>query len=105
MLDKFTKQVLKYFIKVDNEQTIFTIANELKCANIGNIDRAIDTLLENNCIKVSHKDSNCTKYSLTNYGKFFFKNNFKICFDKYLFPIILSLISFVLGLISGLLIG
>lgn len=105
MLDKFSKEVLKYFIKMDNEQTTFTIACALKCNDTDKVDKAIESLLETNCIKVSYRDITCIKYLLTNKGKFFFKNNFKINFDKYLFPIIMSLISFGLGLISGLLIG
>lgn len=105
MLDKIATKVLKYFIEKDNEQTSFTIACGLNLDDVGKINKAIETLLEIGCIKVSYRDLTCTKYSLTNKGKFFFKNKFKISFDKYLFPIILSLITFGLGLLSGLLIG
>ena len=45
MLDKFSKEVLKYFIKIDNEQTTFTIACALKCNDTDKVDKAIESLL------------------------------------------------------------
>lgn len=102
MLDKIDKLVLKQFLKDDKEYTDVTLAHFLKIDDLDLIDRAINNLIELQLIKIKYQDFAYTSYVLTNKGKFYFKNLFKEKFDKYIFPIILSVISYLLGLLSGL---
>lgn len=101
-LDKNAKLILKQFIKDDREYTDINLAHFLQIDDLDSINKSINDLLELNLIKIKYSDLNYTSYILTNKGKFYFKNNFKDKFDKYLFPIILAVITYLLGLISGL---
>lgn len=102
MLDKNDELVLEQFLKDDKEYTDTTLAYLLQIDNLDLIDKALNNLLELNLIKIKYQDITYTSYVLTNKGKFYYKNAFKEKFDKYIFPIILSVISYLLGLLSGL---
>lgn len=103
-LDKNAKLVLEQFIKDNREYTDVNLAHFLQISDLDLIDKAINDLLELQLIKIKYSDLDYTSYVLTNKGKFYFQTNFKDKFDKYLFPIILSVISYLLGLVSGLIV-
>ena len=102
MLDKNDKLILEQFLKDDKGYTDTTLAHFLQIDDLDLIDKAINNLLELQFIKIKHQDITYTSYVLTNKGKFYYKNQFNEKFDKYIFPIILSVISYLLGLLSGL---
>ena len=81
-----------------------TLFNILKW-NYDRLDNVINSLLKEKLIKSMVVDD-VTRYKVSNLGtqyiESFLKSKSKDFFDKYLFPIILSIISFVLGLISSL---
>lgn len=81
-----------------------TLFNILKW-NYDRLDNVINSLLREKLIKSSVIDD-VTRYKVSNLGTQYIENFLKSksndFFDKYLFPIILSIISFVLGLISSL---
>ena len=102
-MNEFNKKLLKQFIKDDIEYTSFTLCNFLKIENIDAVENSLKDLLSLDYIKIVHQDLDYVSYRITPTGRDYFKNKSKNIFDKYIFPIILSVISFVLGLISGLL--
>lgn len=109
-LDKYSKKVLKYFISTDSPQDDFTIACNVKFKNVPDKDRlslvkkCIDILKECNYIKIDKAviGKNIT-YTLTNYGRHFFKISKENTFYKYWYPIITATISFVLSILVNLL--
>lgn len=101
MLDKNSNLVLKKFIKNNKPFTDSTLAFSLQL-DLEDVDKAIDNLLELELIKINYQDTTYTTYILTNKGKFYLKTKFKEKFDKYLFPIILAVVTYLLGLVSGL---
>ena len=102
-MNEFNTKLLKQFIKSEIEYTSFTLCNDLKIENIDAVENSLKDLLSLGYIKIVHEDLDYVSYRLTPIGRDYFKNKSKNIFDKYIFKIILSLISFVLGLISGLL--
>ena len=102
MLDKNDTLVLEQFLKDNKEHTDVTLAHFLQITDIELIDTALDHLLELQLIKIKHQDTTYTSYVLTNKGKIYYNNQFKEKFDKYVFPIILAVITYLLGLLSGL---
>lgn len=100
-MDKYSKLVLEKILKDSKQFTDSTLAFLLNL-DLKIIDEAINNLLELELIRVYHQDSTYTSYILTNKGKMYYKTKFKESFDKYLFPIILAVITYLLGLVSGL---
>lgn len=103
MIDSNAKLVLEQFIKNDRTYTDINLAHFLNIDDLDLINKAINDLLELKLIRIKIQNIDYTSYELTNKGKFYFKNDFKNKFDKYLFPFILAVITYLLGLISGLL--
>lgn len=102
-MNEMNEKLLKQFIKDDIEYTSFTLCNALKIENIEAVEYSLEELLSLGYIKIIHKNLDYISYRISPFGRDYFKNKSKTIFDKYIFPIILSVISFVLGLISGLL--
>lgn len=101
-LDKFSKKVLKCFILNDKEYTINTIFNdlELKTDNEYNqLSKSLKVLLECKLIRYNTKYQSYKSYVLTNTGRHFFSTNRSNFFFKYLYPILLSVITLLLSLI------
>lgn len=101
-MNEMNTKLLKQFIKNDIEYTSFTLCNALKIENIETVEYSLKELLDLGYIKTIHKDLDYISYRITPIGRDYFKNKRISIFDKYIFQIILSLISFVLGLITGL---
>ena len=102
-MNEMNEKLLKRFIKNDIEYTSFTLCNALKIENIEAIEYSLNELLNLGYIKTVHNNLDYISYRITPLGRDYFKDKYISIFDKYIFPIILSIISFVLGLISGLL--
>lgn len=108
-LDKYSKKVLKYFITNDKPQSEFVIASNIKFNDVNDDDKldtvskSLENLIECNCIKAKYISLNYTEYSLTNYGRHFFKISKENTFYKYWYPLITASIAFVLNLIISLL--
>lgn len=99
MLDNNAIKVLKYFIKTNTSQDIFTIACNVRLSKdnsklVSLSESAVNDLLETNCIKYIDNG-----YQLTNFGKMYFKNNLKNNFIKYIYPLITSSISLIINLL------
>lgn len=103
MLDKFSKSVLKQFVKRDINYTNITLCHYLKIDDSDKVDKSLNILLELDLIKIKSKDLNCIIYCLTNKGRNYFKTLNNENFNKYWFPIITSTISYILGIITNLL--
>ena len=102
MLDKNARKVLKYFIETNKNLYITDIETNLKLqtnleksSNL--IQKAIDDLVETNCIKSSGYNIFGYVYKLTNHGKMYFKQNrrdwLKAILNGIVFPIIIALIT------------
>lgn len=63
-----------------------------------------DNLLELGCIKIVYQDLSFRTCELTNKGRMYFKILKQERFNKYWFPILTSVISYILGLLTNLLI-
>lgn len=101
-MDKLTKKVLKQFINQDKCYTPVTMCNNLKIDDINSIETCFEYLLELNFIKTEYYDLDTKIYSLTYLGKNYFKNSRSVKFEKYWFPILTAIISYLLSLVSSL---
>lgn len=102
-MDNLTKIVLKKFIETDISYSCLSMASALNLNNINEVDKSLNILLETDCIKVEYQDLSFTTYSLTNKGRTYFKTHKSEQFQKYWFPIITSVISYILSLITDIL--
>lgn len=106
MLEDYSKKILKYLINnatINNPIDIFTIftTNKLDYKVAKN---SLNYLINKKLVELSDKTSNGKKifYFPTNDGVMYFKSLRKDKFNKYWFPIITSVISYILGLITDL---
>lgn len=103
MLDELTKIVLKKFIETDKSYSCIEMALALNISEVEQIETSFNTLLEIECIKIKYQNLSYTNYSLTNKGRTYFKTRKSEQFQKYWFPIITSVISYLLGLLTDIL--
>lgn len=106
MLDDNSKKILKYLINnatINNPKDIYTIFT------INNLDyktakHTLNYLIDKKLVELSNMTSDGKKiyYFPTNDGLMYFKSLRKDKFNKYWFPIITSVISYILGLITDL---
>lgn len=102
-MDKLTKKVLKHFIKQNKPYTISTMCSDLNISNRSCMQESFNTLLELKCVKIEYSDLDTISYSLTYIGKNYFKTSRSVKFEKYWFPILTAIVSYLLSLASSLL--
>ena len=108
-LDKYSKKVLKYLIDNDKPQSEFTLSCNIEFKKVDDKDKievvmkCLDILVECNCVKMVPINFSYNEYSLTNFGRNYFKISFENTFYKYWYPIITASIAFVLNLLISLL--
>ena len=104
MLDKNSKIVLKYFISNDAHYSELSMCMAIQFENLDKMILIFDNLLELGCIKIKYQDLSFRTCELTNKGRMYFKIRKQERFNKYWFPILTSAISYILGILTNLLI-
>lgn len=104
MLDKNSKIVLKYFISNDVHYSELNMCMAIQFKDLDKMILIFDNLLELGCIKIVYQDLSFRTCELTNKGRLYFKILKQERFKKYWFPILTSVISYILGLLTNLLI-
>lgn len=104
MLDKNSKIILKYFINNDTQYSELSMCTATQFKDLDKMILIFDNLLELGCIKIVYQDLSFRTCRLTNKGRTYFKILKQERFNKYWFPILTSAISYILGLLTNLLI-
>lgn len=104
MLDKDSKTILKYFINNDTQYSELSMCMTIQFKDLDKMILIFDNLLELGCIKIMYQDLSSRTCKLTNKGRTYFKKLKQERFNKYWFPILTSVISYILGLLTNLLI-
>ncbi len=107
MLDNNSKKILKYLINnatISNPKDIYTIIFKIDNLDYKTIKYSLNYLIDKKLVELSDMTSDGKKiyYFPTNDGFMYFKSLRKDKFNKYWFPIITSVISYILGLITDL---
>lgn len=104
MLDKNSKIILKHFIDNNTQYSELSMCMAIQFKDLDKMIIIFDNLLELGCIKIVYQDLSYRTCELTNKGRMYFKIQRQERFNKYWFPILTSAISYILGLLTNLLI-